>query len=70
MSGSTHSKLLLATLQDFGSRIDAVYSLTNKGVHDNVSPAEVDTCVMQTYLLAGEILRIFEDSSEGGESAE
>jgi len=23
----------------------------------------VDTCVMQTYLLTGEILRIFEDSS-------
>jgi len=65
MSGSTHSKLLLATLQDFGSRIDKVYSLTNKGVHDDVTQAEVDTCVMQTYLLAGEILRIFEGSSEG-----
>lgn len=65
MSGSTHSKLLLATLQDFGSRIDKVYSLTNKGVHDDVTQAEVDTCVMQTYLLAGEILRIFEGSSKG-----
>jgi len=63
MSGSTHSKLLLATLQDFGSRIDTVYSLTNKGVHSDVAQAEVDTCVMQTYLLTGEILRIFEDSS-------
>jgi len=66
MSGSTHSKLLLATLQDFGYRIDTVYSLTNKGVHDDVAQAEVDTCVMQTYLLAGEILRVFEDSSEPG----
>ena len=65
MSGSTQSKLLLATLQDFGSRIDTVYSLTNKGVHADVAQAEVDTCVMQTYLLAGEILRIFEDSSQG-----
>jgi hypothetical protein len=26
------------------------------------SQAEVDTCVMQTYLLTGEILRVFEDS--------
>ena len=64
MSGSTQSKLLLATLQDFGARIDTVYSLTNKGVHDDVAQAEVDTCVMQTYLLAGEVLRIFEDSSK------
>jgi hypothetical protein len=39
--------------------------LTNKGVHANVTQAEVDTCVMQTYLLAGEILRIFEDTSKG-----
>jgi len=63
---STHSKLLVATLQDFGPRIDTVYSLTNKGVHDDVAQAEVDTRVMQTYLLAGEILQIFEDSSKGG----
>jgi hypothetical protein len=62
MSASTQSKLLLATLEDFGSRIDKVYSLTNKGVHSDVAQAEVDTCVMQTYLLAGEILRIFEVS--------
>ena len=65
MAGSTQSKLLLATLTDFGDRIDKVYSLTNKGVHDDVAQAEVDTCVMQTYLLAGEILRIFEDSPKG-----
>ena len=31
MSASTHSSILLATLQDFGSRIDKIYSLTNKG---------------------------------------
>ena len=68
MSGSTHSKLQLATLQDFGARIDKVYSLANKGVHDDVAQAEVDTCVMQTYLLAGEVLRIFEDSSKGDPS--
>ena len=64
--GSTHSKLQLATLQDYGARIDKVYSLANKGVHDDVAQAEVDTCVMQTYLLAGEVLRIFEDSPKAG----
>lgn len=64
-AGSTQSRLLLATLQDFGSRVDTVYSLTNKGVHADVTQAEVDTCVMQTYLLAGEILRMIEDSPKG-----
>jgi hypothetical protein len=39
--------------------------MTNKGVHDDVGQAEVDTCVMQTYLLAGEILRILGNSSNG-----
>lgn len=65
MAGNTQSKLLLATLKDFGDRIDTVYALTNKGVHDDVAQAEVDTCVMQTYLLVGEILRIFEDLPKG-----
>lgn len=65
MSGSTQSKVLRTTLQDFGARIDEVYALANKGVHADVTQAEVDTCVMQTYMLAGEILRIFEDSPKG-----
>ena len=34
--------------------------MTNKGVHAQVTQAEVDTCVMQTYLLAGEVLQVLE----------
>lgn len=64
MSGNTHAKVLLATLVDFGARLDVVYKMTNKGVHGEVTQAEVDTCVMQTYLLAGETLRIFEESAK------
>lgn len=64
ISGNTHSEILLTTLGDFGSRVDKVYAMTNKGVHGDVSQAEVDTCVMQTYLLAGEILRVFEVSAK------
>lgn len=62
------SRFSVRTLQDFGSRIDKVYAPTNKGVYDGVAQAEVDPCVMQTYLLAGEILQILEDSSKGGPS--
>ena len=39
-----------------------------EGVHSDVAQAEVDTCVMQTYLLAGEILQIFQDSSKSDPS--
>lgn len=66
LSGNTHSKVLLAALKDVGDRFDAVYKMTNKGVHANVAQAEVDTCVMQTYLLAGETLRIFEETAQAG----
>jgi len=34
-------------------------------VHNDVAQAEVDTCVMQTYLLACETIRILEDSPKG-----
>ena len=70
MSGNTHSDILLATLLDFGTRIDKVYAMTNKGVHADVTQAEVDTCVMQTYLMAGETLRVYEEctNDDAGES--
>lgn len=64
LSGNTHSKTVLAMVQDLGNRLDAVYEMSNKGVHSGVSQAEVDTCVMQTYLLTGEIIRIFEEISK------
>lgn len=64
LSGNTHSKTVLAMLEDLGNRLDAVYEMTNKGVHSGVTQAEVDMCVMQTYLLTGEVIRIFEETSE------
>lgn len=68
LCGNTHSEILLATLGDFGARIDKVYAMTNKGVHAEVTQAEVDTCVMQTYVLAGEILRVYEESTKADAS--
>lgn len=64
IKGSMH-----ATLTDLGNRIDRLYNLACKGVHDEVSNDEVEWCVVQTYILAGEILRLMpvepEQSSEG-----
>jgi hypothetical protein len=38
--------------------LDGVYQLSNKGVHAQTTIAEVQWCVIQTYLLAGEILQL------------
>ena len=55
--------LLIAQVDDFGTRIDRLYEFTNKGVHAEVSEFEVDQCVIQTYLLAGDLLRITDQDS-------
>lgn len=58
LEGETVRRSMHTTLEDVGNRIDKLYSLACKGVHDEVSIAEVEWCVVQTYLLAGEILRL------------
>ena len=62
--GTTKSGgMLLAQVSDLGSRIDRLYEFTNKGVHADVSEFEVDQCVIQTYLLVGDLLRITDQES-------
>lgn len=65
---STSSKLLNVTISDLGGRIDRIYELSCKGVHDEVSPFEVNQCVIQTYLLVGDILRLA-DSDSGADAS-
>ena len=60
---STSGELLLANVQDLGNRIDRLYKLTNKGVHAEVSVFEVNQCLIQTYILVGDILRIEDKQS-------
>ncbi len=57
--GGTFTQSIHATLIDLGNRIDALYQLCNKGTHaDQVSVREVEWCVIQTYLLSGEMLSL------------
>lgn len=56
--GGTVKKSMHATLTDVGNRIGELYKLACKGVHDEVSSDEVEWCVVQTYILSGEILRL------------
>ena len=59
-------ELLCVQTADLGSRLDGVYNLSNKGVHASISEFEMTQCIMQTYLLIGDILRISDDTSAIG----
>ena len=69
VGGHAAGQLLQATLSDLGTRIDRVYELSCKGVHAEVSEFESNQCIIQTYLLVGDILRRT-DSDAGTENAE
>jgi hypothetical protein len=51
-------RLTQASLNETGGRLDILNDLASKGVHADVTAAEVDQCVVQTYLLAGDLLRL------------
>ena len=49
-----------AALEDVAARLRALNELASKGVHANVTAYEVDTCVIQTYMVIADVLRIRE----------
>ena len=50
--------VVTATLDALGTRLSSLNSLASKGVHADVNAQEVDTCVVQTYLMVGDVLRL------------
>jgi hypothetical protein len=48
----------LAELKDVGARIDAIYDLSNKGLHAKVGKGEADRIVIRTYLLLADLLSL------------
>lgn len=55
--------VVVKTIADLAGRLTSLDGLASKGVHDNVSAAEAETCVVWTYLLAGDIVRIADGTS-------
>ncbi len=55
---TTSLVLFSASIADLSHRLDALVSLTNKGVHDRVTIFEANQCALQTYILAGDILSL------------
>lgn len=61
---STHVKLVEETMNSLGNRISKLNSLASKGVHQDVTLVEAESCLMWTFFLTADFLRI-EDGSSG-----
>lgn len=58
-----HKQTVVQVVTDLYSRLNALDGLASKGVHDDVTQAEAETCVVWTYMLAGDIVRIADGTS-------
>jgi hypothetical protein len=56
-------EVMQRTLDSLGARLKSLDALASKGVHDEVSAAEAETCVVWTYLLAADLLRLADGTS-------
>lgn len=56
--GDTHKSVVQEALKSLGNRLKRLNSLSSKGVHDEVSLTEAETCILWTYLTAADISRI------------
>jgi hypothetical protein len=55
----------LATLDGLYDRFVALDGVANKGVHADIALAEAELCSIQTYIVAGELLRLYRSSTGG-----
>jgi hypothetical protein len=63
IGSKTARSVTLAQLEDLGKRLDTLHDMTCKGVHADISQFDANQCVIQTYLLIGDILRLSEGDS-------
>jgi len=51
-------EILLAEMEDIGTRLDAVNNLANKGLHDSITKPAADRLVIRTYLALADLLGV------------
>ena len=66
---TTHGRALAASLDEFARRLERLDELTQKGVHEHPTVEDVEFGVIQTYLLAGEVLSACMPSARSGATA-
>ncbi|REC97506.1 hypothetical protein DEU35_1997 [Microbacterium sp. AG157] len=57
------SDAMQKTLDSLGGRLKSLDALASKGVHDTVTTAEAEMCVVWTYMLAADLLRLEDGTS-------
>jgi len=63
VEGRRQRQTVVQIVSELYSRLNALDGLASKGVHDDVTQAEAETCVVWTYMLAGDIVRIADGTS-------
>jgi hypothetical protein len=61
--GQAMGDALEASTESLVERFNATDKLANKGVHADIARAEAEFCALNTYLMAGEILRMKETAA-------
>ncbi|UKA49263.1 hypothetical protein LFT48_17780 [Arthrobacter sp. FW305-123] len=69
LGNSLSGKVLGETLASYGKRISNLDSMANKGVHSDVTSFEAEQCVIWTFMLAADLLRIADGTSQDLTSA-
>lgn len=71
LGNSLSGKVLGDTLASYGKRISNLDAMANKGVHGDVSTAEAEQCVIWAFMLAADLLRVADGTSQDlkGDSA-
>lgn len=69
--GSSSRDLLVSNVKALGEQLRHLNSLDSKGVHADASSAEADQCLIQTFTVVGDLLRIADHASTtvGAEAA-
>jgi hypothetical protein len=61
--GSAERSLVRSQIPMLGAKLSALSDLASKGVHDSTTDAEVDHCILETYLTIGDLLRLADKES-------
>jgi hypothetical protein len=59
-SAQVEAGLVAADIDYLGERLHLLNKLASKGVHANVTPSEVEACILRTYLVVGDLLRLYD----------
>lgn len=55
---STKKNYLKARVQDLGNRVETIYEMLNKGIHQDIGQHDVNMCIIDTYLVLGTLLQL------------